>query len=107
MNLINGTYEWLISIFGYLWTHVLQVLGTSEIKFVTIFCIFSAENKLQTCIFMLTFNFYLFSKKLTVKNGCKFKLKQISNKMSAKLKVNFQKIDLRFLKFELKILIML
>ena len=56
---------------------------------------------------MLTFNFYFFSKKLTVKNGCKFKLKQISNKMSAKLKVNFQKIDLRFLKIEFKILIML
>ena len=56
---------------------------------------------------LLTFNFYLFSKKLTVKNDFKFKLKQISNKMSAKLKVNFQKIDLRFLKFEFKILIML
>ena len=53
---------------------------------------------------------YLFTflvKKFTVKNGCKFKLKQISNKMSAKLKVNFQKIDLRFLKIEFKILIML
>ena len=56
---------------------------------------------------MLTFNFYFFSKKLTVKNGYKFKLKQISNKMIAKLKVNCQKIDLRFLKIEFKILIML